>query len=682
MRLLLFGLMCITANCFAQKAENNWYFGRYAAINFDSGVGQPKYDNPQYIYGKTISISHPVTGKLLFYSNGTNVWNGNHNLLQNGNIPSASPTGDLVATPFPNNPLKYYLFFIGNIADLQYVVIDMNANNGEGAVVSAAQTLSSNNTKQIAAVSHQYTSGFWIITHELNNNVFKAHYVDETGLNSAPIKTAIGANINTYGDMVFSNQGHKLAVTHYAASENTFAEIFDFDRVCGTFSNKRELYKEPIWDYAYGIAFSPDDSKLYISYSYELSQIVQYYGNNYENSYFIATAQSNFNIMRLGPDGRIYIATHDNGVPGPRIDAILKPNEISGSSTYIKTYLTLDEGRDVARSAQFELPAFVRGKIHQSPIADSVFTIANTCEGTVTQFQFNTSNPFDSLQWIFHDTTLVSSKLSDPKHLFSKAGTFKISLHIYRCGNDFELIDSISIKPKPIINFPTDTNLCNGSLLRLESPLSEKYNWSTGEKTQSITISEPGKYWLAATNGNCTNSDTISVKNYPEIITQLGDVFYLCEDDQELVKLNAGEGFAAYKWTPTNDTTQWIIVKNIGDYFVKVTDNFGCIGNDKTKVKRRCGVLLHVPTVFSPNNDGINDYFLPKGLDIESYQLEIYNRWGQLIFTSNKLEHGWDGTIGNTTAEAGVYVYRIKYSGYKNKKMQEFVVKGNVTLLR
>ena len=153
------------------------------------------------------------------------------------------------------------------------------------------------------------------------------------------------------------------------------------------------------------------------------------------------------------------------------------------------------------------------------------------------------------------------------------------------------------------------------------------------------------------------------------------------EDEKEVIKLDAGEGFIAYKWTPTNDTTQWIMVKQVGDYFVKVTDNTGCIGDDNTKVKRKCGVILHVPNIFTPNNDGYNDVFLPVSSDVVSYELKVYNRWGQLVFTSADVGQGWDGTINGKTGASDVYVYQITYQGYQNKVLKTFTKMGNVTLV-
>ena len=244
------------------------------------------------------------------------------------------------------------------------------------------------------------------------------------------------------------------------------------------------------------------------------------------------------------------------------------------------------------------------------------------------------------------------------------------------------MIDSISIHEVPTKNFPEDTITCKNNSIKLSGPLCEKYLWSTGQTSSTITINQIGKIWLIASNGNCTNADTILIKNHPDIITQLGREYFLCEDEKEVVKLDAGEGFTTYKWSPSNDTTQWVIVRNIGNYFVKVTDNNGCIGIDDTKVKRKCGVIVHIPNVFTPNNDGYNDVFSPIGIDLISYQLNIFSRWGQLVFSSTDISTGWNGTTRGKQAPDDLYIYQLTYQGYQNKILKTFTQNGNFTLIR
>lgn len=90
---------------------------------------------------------------------------------------------------------------------------------------------------------------------------------------------------------------------------------------------------------------------------------------------------------------------------------------------------------------------------------------------------------------------------------------------------------------------------------------------------------------------------------------------------------------------------------------------------------------MYVPTAFSPNADGFNEVFEVKGRFISEFNLEIYDRWGNLIFESKKLDDGWNGTAsdGTTPAPAGNYgfkVFGLDPAGQKFEKV------GSVTLIR
>ena len=84
---------------------------------------------------------------------------------------------------------------------------------------------------------------------------------------------------------------------------------------------------------------------------------------------------------------------------------------------------------------------------------------------------------------------------------------------------------------------------------------------------------------------------------------------------------------------------------------------------------------LFVPNVFSPNEDGRNDVFKPRGTNLFEYNLRIYDRWGNKVFEADDIEDGWDGTLNGKPLNSGVFVYYILSGG-------ELVSKGNVTLLR
>ncbi len=88
---------------------------------------------------------------------------------------------------------------------------------------------------------------------------------------------------------------------------------------------------------------------------------------------------------------------------------------------------------------------------------------------------------------------------------------------------------------------------------------------------------------------------------------------------------------------------------------------------------------LYVPNAFSPDGDGINDYFKIWGQGISDFEIEIYNRWGQMVFKSNNIEEQWDGKFNDKMSPSGTYVFRVKS---KNLNNEEYLESGTVSLVR
>jgi len=89
--------------------------------------------------------------------------------------------------------------------------------------------------------------------------------------------------------------------------------------------------------------------------------------------------------------------------------------------------------------------------------------------------------------------------------------------------------------------------------------------------------------------------------------------------------------------------------------------------------------LIYVPNAFTPNSDGTNDVFLPKGEGIVEYTLMIYDRWGQQLFKSDDIYKGWDGRKGDTYLQEDVYVWTIVLRNNKGEPKQ---LSGVVSLLK
>ncbi len=88
------------------------------------------------------------------------------------------------------------------------------------------------------------------------------------------------------------------------------------------------------------------------------------------------------------------------------------------------------------------------------------------------------------------------------------------------------------------------------------------------------------------------------------------------------------------------------------------------------------------PDAFTPNRDGKNELFLPKGLRIESYELTILDRWGNIVFQTNDLKEGWDGTLNGKKLPSGVYTFKAVYTGQRNRQQTTESQMGSLLLMK
>ncbi len=172
------------------------------------------------------------------------------------------------------------------------------------------------------------------------------------------------------------------------------------------------------------------------------------------------------------------------------------------------------------------------------------------------------------------------------------------------------------------------------------------------------------------------------VRVFPYPVINLGSDTSICAGSKSITigdNINADDLRAKWLWN-TNETTPNIVVTKPGIYYAKVQIN-GCPSSDTVTVLNNC--YIDVPNAFTPNGDGTNDYFLPRQYltnGLTDFKMEVYNRWGQVIFTSNNVNClGWDGKFNNVPQPEGVYVFRIDVS-FKDGQTEKHA--GNFTLLR
>jgi gliding motility-associated-like protein len=172
----------------------------------------------------------------------------------------------------------------------------------------------------------------------------------------------------------------------------------------------------------------------------------------------------------------------------------------------------------------------------------------------------------------------------------------------------------------------------------------------------------------------------ISIYPFPSI--DLGPDTTICPGSMSVKlsgKVNTFGYNAAWKWN-NGATTPEITIVSPGTYHATLTIN-GCSSTDSIYVANDC--YMTVPNVFTPNGDGINDFFFPRQLltrGLIDFDMSVFNRWGQVIFEGKALDgRGWDGNFNGVPQPEGVYIYLID-AVFKDGQKETH--KGNVTLLR
>jgi gliding motility-associated-like protein len=125
-----------------------------------------------------------------------------------------------------------------------------------------------------------------------------------------------------------------------------------------------------------------------------------------------------------------------------------------------------------------------------------------------------------------------------------------------------------------------------------------------------------------------------------------------------------------------------LLVKQDGTYYAGVSNPCGTVTDSTTIRFQSCEPELFVPNAFSPDQDGVNDFFLAYGVNISSFTMQVYNRWGELLYESHNLTDGWDGSKNGKACPPDVYVWIINYESAAADIPVQGTLKGNVMLVR
>ncbi len=219
----------------------------------------------------------------------------------------------------------------------------------------------------------------------------------------------------------------------------------------------------------------------------------------------------------------------------------------------------------------------------------------------------------------------------------------------------------VTVNTSPPLRIGNDTTICYDRSIRLTAAGGfTNYLWNTGSTADNINVTDPGVYIIQALyTNNCISKDTVQVWKYPFAYPKLGNDTTICSN--LVYELNPGN-YTQYLWS-TGSVNNKIAVALDGLFWVKVTDMNGCVATDSINLfTKNCLKALFMPSAFTPNADGKNDVFKPSVFgNIKQYQLIVYNKWGQIVFTTADPSTGWDGKFKGQIQNGNTFVWACTY---------------------
>jgi len=233
----------------------------------------------------------------------------------------------------------------------------------------------------------------------------------------------------------------------------------------------------------------------------------------------------------------------------------------------------------------------------------------------------------------------------------------------------------------PSLNLGSNREICEGDVIEiLPNGNYYSYLWHDGSINPNYIVKQQENISLTVTDiYGCKSTDNILVNVNKLPIINLGSDTMLC--DVDFITLDAGDDGIEYNWS-TNENTRLINAYISGKPIsVTITNEFGCSSTDEIKISS-CSVeeyFKNIPTAFSPNGDGKNDVWnIPELIDYTNCIVEVYNRWGQIVFKSEKgYPKSWDGISNGKETPMDSYYYVIQLN---NDKFE--TISGNVTLIK
>ncbi len=786
-RLVFLTIIFLSTHSFSQNRNNMWYFGEYAAMDFNTSPPTPLGSSMMTQLEGCASISNN-NGQLLFYTDGISVWNRNNQVMPNGTglLGGFSSSQSALIIPIPSNNNLYYLFTVPTqsaTVPFSYSIVDMTLNGGLGDISTTKNVaIHTPVMEKLTGTLKSNGTEYWVVVKEFGTDAFLAYSLTAAGLDLNPVISHTGHTSTILQDIGYGRISHNGARLCIAYEISMLYQLFDFNNVTGIVSNPIDLHvAPPLGNVPYGLEFSPDNNKLYTLGEGNFSELVQYdllAGSQaaIQNSAVIIANEGMNQVggaLALGPDNKIYV----NYFHRPFLSVINQPNLAGAACGYVFATVPLAPTFNLTGLG---LPNFIRyandipcaptqnfsnsvmicsNQTYQLPSGTIVNTAGiyndtirgvNSCDSIITTVDlsvfpvthFNIAVEICSNQTyqlpsgtivsnadIYQDTIRsvslcdsiittvdlsvfpvthfnISAEICSGQTYQLPSGTIVNTTGIYQdtirsVSSCDSIITTIDLSVFPVTHFNIAVQICfnqtyqlpSGTIINAAGVYQDTIRSTSSCDSIITTVNlsvSPVNYFNTSIqicsnetyhlpSGTIVNTagiyqDTIrSVNSCDSIVTTVQLFVHNVSSSGIIDSVYAGESYLLPSGQTVNGpgTYQSVLINSVGcDSVVTIT----------LKEKKKLFECITLNNAFTPNGDGINDYWiLYKYNCFKKLEVNVYNRYGSQVYYSNNYKNDWNGTYKNKPVPDGTYYYVIKVISFDGK---EYTFRNNVTILR
>ncbi|MDT8887192.1 gliding motility-associated C-terminal domain-containing protein [Aquirufa sp. LEPPI-3A] len=733
-------------NANINKYVDAWYFGNGAGVLFIGSADFPKDTTGGLVVPEGVAKMTDPTNSLIFYTDGQKIFDRNNNPIYavgdttkrlNGDLSNAQGVTVIPKTSCKGCQAEYYVFTLSKNTKgenlLYYSIVDMKLNKGKGGISVLNQLVSPVPATSRLLASEGGQGYYWLVVQDMNSNTTRTYKISNVGI-SAP-QTSVGGTqmTSTTGNgstTKISVDWTKMAVAVPGPPRNK-VDLFDFDPSTGKPTYQMSIDLGPSPPTVYGLEYSPNKDVLYVSLKGDgvsVPSTILQFDLSSKDSVNVAKSKEElyssfekigalqvdpvFNtVIFVAIDGSNTLAkiTNPNGLLNATDTTIVKASFVRNAVTFSTPGVT----------SRLGLPPSIPSP--QDPSSPPSISKPK-CKGTSFEFTIDQKlcDPLnnDRIDWKIYQTVLSpfpnkiglmvpldSTKLiysftgATLKFDFPVSGKYVITAAISNsCIKNFPLdaqeFDIVVLKPTQLT--PVYNRICKTDALVVPTqlPISSnlQYQWSTGARTPSVQIPAPGgKVSLMlsdyATGCSVKLSTEVNFLDNPHFIPKTA--YSICMDEPKPynLQLNGKVDSLKFEWklgSAVISTQNKVRVTLAGTYTVRITDLDNCSIDHTFAVSDKCEPTLLTPNVFTPNNDGKNDFFIPQPkspLRAKILGLQIFNRWGELLYTSKGPEFAWDGKVNGTRVPQESYVWQLQYESLDYPERGTLTDRGGVLVI-